>query len=280
MYMPSKSKLSYYALDIFFLFLGMWWLTIQARGLTTGAENYHFNTAYAIMTALGGVIAIRNAKEWGGIKSLYGRTLIGVGLALISFAIGGIIWAYYNYGGLTLSNVLAPQPISDVPYPGWPDIGFGGFFPFCLFGLWSLVTAVGFKYVWQTNRGKLFLIVTPVVATVVTFLIFKDLRPLSFDGGEALAVGLNYYYTVGDAIMIGISIALLFLSNKFGGGKLRPAVTFITLGLIVQYLADLIFNYRTSQETYYNADISDMLYATALYLIAVGGSMFTLRGKR
>ncbi len=279
--MPSKSKLVTYGLDGFFLLLGLWWLTLQARGLSNSNENYHFNFAYAIMAAWGGLLVIRNAKEWGGLKSLYGRSVIGFGLALISFAIGGLTWAYYNYGGFMPSNVFNPQPISDVPFPGWPDVGFGLFFPFCLWGLWSLVSAVGFKYLWQTTRGKALLILTPVLATAITFIVYKDIRPLAVsDNAAALAVALNYYYTIGDAIMIGISLSLLFLSKKFTGGKLTFAFAFITIGLAIEYIADFIFNYRTNRTTYYNADISDMLYATALYLIAVGGSMFTLKGKR
>jgi hypothetical protein len=281
MYMPTKSKVITYGLDGFFLLLGVWWITLQARGLTTSNENYHFNFAYAVMAAWGGVITLKNAKEWGGFKSLYGKAVIGLGLSLISFAVGGITWAYYNYGGFLPANFINPQTISDVPYPGWPDIGFGLFFPFALYGLWSLVSAVGFKFVWQTMRGKAILVLTPVIALLLTFFVFKNIRSLTLDNNaETLAVALNYYYTVGDAIIIGISAALLFLSKKFSGGKLTPAFTFITIGLIIQYIADFIFNYRTTQATYYNADVSDMLYAIGLYLLAVGGGMFTLKGKR
>ncbi|MDQ3098250.1 MAG: hypothetical protein M3Q44_00700 [bacterium] len=279
--MPTKSKTITYALDGFFLLLGLWWLTLQARGLTVSNENYHFNFAYALMAAWGGIVTLKNAKEWGGFNSLYGKAVIGFGLSLLSFAAGGITWAYYNYGGFLPANFISPQTISDVPYPGLPDLGFGLFFPFALFGLWSLVSAVGFKYVWQTARGKAILLLTPCFAILLTFLVYKGIRTLSLStDAETLAVVLNYYYTVGDAIMIGISISLLFLAKKFSGGKLTSAFAFITIGLIVQYFADFIFNYRVSQETYFNADISDMLYATGLYLISVGGSMFTLKGKR
>lgn len=268
-------------MDGFFLLLGLWWLFTQARGLTDSVENYHFNTLYAVMAAWGGIITLRNAKEWGGFNSLYGKALVGFGLALISFSVGGLTWAYYNYGGLAPFNILNPTPISDVPFPGWPDVGFSLFFPFALYGLWSLVKAVGFRYVWQTTKGKLFLIISPIIATLFTFFLFKDLRLLSVTpDSEIVAVILNYYYTVGDAFMIGICISLLFISKKFGGGKLTTAFMFITLGIVIQYIADVIFNYRVVVETYYNADISDMLYASALYLIGVGGSMFTLKGKR
>ncbi len=279
--MPIKDKIRYYLLDVVFFLLGIWWLYLQAAGLTSSPQNYHFNFVYALMTIGGGVIILRNSREWGGLKSLYGKSLLGLGLALISFGIGGITWAYYNYGGFLPGNFIQPQTISNVPYPGLPDIGFGLFFPFALYGLWSLVRAVGFKYLWQTTRGKAILILTPFIAALITFLVFKDIRPLTVSGSAAvLAVILNYYYTIGDAVMIGISISLLFLSKKFTGGKLTPAFVFITIGLIVQYFADFLFNYRTSQAIYYNADISDMLYATGFYLISVGGSMFTLKGKR
>jgi hypothetical protein len=275
-----KKNLLNWILDLSFIATGIWWITIFVRDINN-IENYYFNLVYALITLLGGVIALINSKEWGGFKSLYGRALIGFGLSLIAWAFGGIVWAYYNFGGFTLDKFLNPQTISDVPAPGLPDLGFVLFFPFCLWGLICLLKATGFKYVWQTMRGKLLFTLTPIVATVITFIAYQNIRVLVASESTAMiSVILNYYYNVSDAFMIGISIGLLFLAPKFSGGKLKNAFLLIVLGLIGQYLADFFFNIRIATGEYFNADFSDMLYAASLYLMSVGASMFTLRGRR
>jgi hypothetical protein len=267
-------------LDISFIAISIWWVTIFARNINN-TENYLFNLAYALLVLLGGIIAIINSKEWGSFTSLYGKALIGFGLSLIAWAIGGIIWAYYNFGGFTPDKFITPTPISDVPYPGLPDIGFGLFFPFCLFALICMLRAVGFKYVWQKVYGKLLFTLLPLAATLITFLVYQNIRALAVTEDLAvLGVVMNYYYNVSDAFMAGISISLLILSSKLSGGKLRGAVLLLAIGLIVQYLADFFFNLRVAQGTYFNADFTDMLYAGALYLISVGCSMFTLKGRK
>lgn len=264
--MKRSSSLLNWVLDIGFLSIGIWWVTITARNQTSGVENYYFNLAYAFLGTLGGIIAIAHSKEWGWWRSLYGKALISFGVAVAWWSLGGYIWAYYNFTGQ-----------SDIPFPSNADhFGFAWFYPLTFIGMVFLVKGLGFKYAWKKSKfGKIALIAIPILATFATFYIYKDIRV----EGSSLLNFYKYFYNIGGSLALAASITILFLSKYFSGGKLRPAIVCIVLGVVIQYIADVTFTYRANPQIalYYNADYTDMLYATSLYLVSAGASLFTLK---
>jgi hypothetical protein len=264
--MPKKLSALNVILDLGFLVLGVWWITITARALTDSSENYYFNLAYAVLGSYGGILAILKANEWGWWRSLYGKALISFGSAVIWWSIGGYIWAYYNLTGA-----------SEVPFPSNADhFGFAWFYPLTLLAMVFLVKGLGFKYAWsKSSFSKIALLAIPVAAVILTFLLYKDIR----EEGSFLLNFYKYFYNIGGSLILAASLTILYLSKYFSSGKLRPAIICIVLGLIVQYVADVAFNYRANPQIalYYNADFTDMLYALSLYLVSAGSTLFTLK---
>lgn len=269
-----------FSIHAFFAIVTGIWVTLQYTGTKDGTFAYTYNALYALMAFYGGVCAIITAKEWGWYKSLYGKTIILIGCTAIAWSMGGFIWAFYNFGGFSISNFLNPQTIEDVPYPSWADLGFGLYFPFALVALITLARALGIKYILKDKKGKFILILVPILALVVTFFLYKDLRQLRLtDTEELITVLLNYYYNVGGAFIASLAFLIVYLSPHYNSGKLRFAIYLIAISVTFQYFADLFFTYRTYPgiETYYNGDFSDLLYSISLYTLSIGASKITVK---
>lgn len=275
---PSSIRL--FTLHAFFAMLTGMWVALEYVKPGDGTFTYTYNFLYALLALYGGVCAFFTAKEWGGFKSLYGKTLIFLGITLVSWSVGGFIWAYYNFGGFTVNNFINPQTIDEAPYPSWADLGFGLYIPLALISLMTLAHAVGVKYIWKDHRGKIVLITVPVLATIVTFLMYKDLRQLQItDPGQFLQIFFNYYYTAGGAFIAALAGVIIYLSPQYQSGKLKYAIYLVAFGVTMQYVADFVFTYRTYPgiESYYNADISDFLYSLSLYAVAIGANKISIK---
>ena len=76
-------------------------------------------------------------------------------------------------------------------------------------------------------------------------------------------------YSVGDAIIFTIALAIFGLSWKHLGGRFKYPILTILAGFGVMYIADTVFNYRSLNNTYYNGDISDILYLASIIILCI-----------
>lgn len=253
---PLKNKVTYLFL-LAFAVVAAWWLQIFASGTVETDQNYLFGLLYAFIALGGGVYGLVISKRWGGFKSAVGRGIIFFSLGLLGEWFGQTVWSYYNL----VARV-------EVPYPSIADLGYFSIIPFYALGMLSFAKAAGAKFSLRSIRGKLVLILVPLVAVGVSYFLF--LRNLEVDLSSPIRTFLDFGYPLGEAITISIALITLQLSRGVLGGLMRTRILYLIFALVVQYLTDYTFLYRVAAETYYNADIVDLMYATSFTIMAIG----------
>lgn len=99
---------------------------------------------------------------------------------------------------------------------------------------------------------------------VSIFLIF-NLLPIEKMAEEAITLVnfLNVFYPAAAGILLSISFFILRIS----GGMFKQGIYPLVFGLATHASADICFTYRTVKETYWNGDISDILFVTSGFLL-------------
>ncbi|CAN5127196.1 hypothetical protein BH11PAT1_BH11PAT1_0200 [soil metagenome] len=233
---------------LLFLLLVIWDIMLQLSPLKTTTANYAYNLGYGVVFIFGSIIGIRGALDLS-LKSTIGKALFFLSLALFLYAIGQGIWAYNN-----LSSNIA------IPYPSLADLFFILFIP-CM-GM--AVTYIARMFLTSITK-KIFLqaLFIPILPAII---IFAFLNTPDLSSHLSLLTKIcNIAYPLGDVVLISLAILLL----RITGGKIYTGILFLIAGLLSQAGADLLFSYRTSSGTYWNGDISDVLFALSSILLSL-----------
>ncbi len=237
------------AFTIIFVFTLAWDAWLYALPNHTSVWNYIFNVMYGSIYFLGGVVGVMHAFEFG-LKSNLGKMLLFLGLGMLSFWVGNIIWAYYTM------ILMVP-----VPYPSAADYAYFFIYPFLAIGVWYMMQLYQRQI---TTRLVFDSCVIIVVSFVIIFGFFA--RPDVSATLPFMQKFTNVYYPVSDMIIS--SIALIVL--RIGGGKTHPSLFIFTFGMVMMTVADLLFTYRNAVFIYWNGDISDLFYTFSAYLLSIG----------
>ncbi|HZX01026.1 MAG TPA: hypothetical protein VFE87_01345, partial [Candidatus Paceibacterota bacterium] len=257
---------------VFGYVLGLvWWLWVY----TTGQVNTNSNYIWTVFTStiyplFGGISGVLLSRKWGFLSSSLGRAIFFLSAGVIAYGVATLIWSYYNF-------VL----FVDVPYPSLADAFYLLSYPFWAIGLVNLGSGIGAGYKLRTTRGKIALILAPLIGIALTYFIFISIvqgGDLGFEGSSPIEIFLNIFYPLGDAILI-TAIGLIYgLSYKIFGGRFKSAINMLFIGFLAAYFADAIFSYTTTQETYYTGNWVDVLFMTNLFLITVGVNALDIQG--
>ncbi|MDD5357139.1 MAG: hypothetical protein PHS53_03280 [Candidatus Pacebacteria bacterium] len=243
----------------------LWWLTIFNRGIIDTTENYLFGGAIGVLTVIGGIVGLIKAKRWGGFRSSTGKSVIFLSTGLLTWAIGTLIFAYYN-----LFLDIA------VPYPSLADVAYIVSWPLWTIGILYLSPAIGLKYQLKKMSGKVFLLIIPLVTIFLSYyLLFVIGRGGVIDlSGGSLKLFFDLAYPIGDIVILSITALVYSLSFNYLGGFFKFPIIVIMLGFVLNYLADFSFSYTTTQETFDVANWNDLLFTTAMFVLSVGLSLF------
>lgn len=228
----------------------MWLYTLPTK---TTTWNYLFNMTYGFIYLTGSVVSIFYGIHFG-VKSNIGKMLIFLGLGLLTYEIGNIIWVYYN-----LIRKVA------IPFPSLADVSYILFYPIAGIGCFYLLRLYKSSTTTKVYRDSLIIVVVAAVA-VFGFFSKPDLSahlPLA----EKI---INFLYPMGDVILLSMSL----IAIRVGRGKIHSSLYIFCLGLLLFASADFIFIYRTANGTYWNGDIADLLYTCGGYVISAG--LFTI----
>jgi hypothetical protein len=255
-----KVKIAYVLVFLYVVQL-TWWVTIQTSH-PSNFERYFFNLMYGNIAVVSfcsaWVIARRN---WGGWQSLMGRMLIFLGLGLFMEWIGILIWFYYNLSG------------ANVPYPSFADIGYFGLIPMYVTASILLAKATGLHFAFKDRQAKFLVLLLPLAALTVAFLLF--LRKVGYSGSSPLKLFFNVGYPIGEIIPITIALLVLMLStNKLTGGVMKNRVLWLIFAFFMQFIAEYVFLYQAGAGIYVNANISDLLYATSYLVMGLSIASF------
>src|SRR3989344_1295996 len=226
-----------------------WWIYLQSFSTHQTTLNFLFNGGYGLLYLLGAVVGLRGAFKFS-LDKAEGKGFLFLGLSLLFYAIGQYIWLYYNL-------VL----LVDSPFPSLADIPFTLFYPFAAFGLWELLktfeSVVSPRMIWE---GVAIL----ALSAGLTFFVFNkpDLSPNT----SLIERFFNIAYPLGDTLLI----TLALVSLRIYVGKIYAGFRILIVGLTIETVADFIFLSRSGSGTYWNGDLSDLLYSVGAFLITLG----------
>jgi hypothetical protein len=254
---PQKISVGFFGCIIIF------WSVLFFSHTTTGFYNYLYSFLFGLIPLVGGAFAMQGSRLWGTFKSAIGKAVFFVGLGIFLWGCGETVWSYYNF----FLGVPAP-------YPSLADIGFAPSIFFYGLGAMYLSKATGAKFALRDMKyAKMFIILGPLFSAIFSYYLLVIVARggvLVPQGETLLKASLDILYPIGDFIGFTISIVVSGLSFKYLGGKYKIDIFSILLGLGVMFVADCVFAYTTTINTYYNADFGDLLLASGLFLLTFG----------
>lgn len=258
----SKIIVLIYAVTVIF-----WIMFVSATKYTATLEGPSFShflqpflVGMTILPLIGGIIGLRNTFNWGGVKSVVGRSSLALSLGLIAWGGGMVIWNYY----LFFTDI-------SVPYPSAADIVFILSWPLWTYGIWELSKAIGIKFAFHKINKAFWIIPLTLVIPSVYLSVFVARGGITYDNMYKLFFDL--FYPLGDIVILTITVSVYLILRKFLGGVYRIPVLILFWGFLLNYLGDFIFVFTTSNGTYFNGHFADFLYTTSMFVLSMGLSM-------
>lgn len=215
-----------------------------------------FSDTYGIVALLGGIAGIYIAGKWGGFKSLMGRAILFFALGLLAQAFGQAVYsAYYFWLG------------EEVPYPSLGDVGYFGSVLLYIYAIYCLAKVSGVRISLKSFFNKVIALLIPLALLTLSYYWF--LRDYEVDSSAPLTTFLDFGYPLGQAIYIALAILTYTLSRKILGGIMKGPILFLLFALVIQYVADFVFLYQASRETWEAGGVSDYIYLTAYFLMTL-----------
>ena len=242
---------------VIFIFYTFAWFYLNLIETDNETYNNLFTDSYGIIAAIGGIAGFSIAKKWGGIKSVVGKALLAFSAGLTLNFLGQISYAIYYF----VYNI-------ENPYPSFGEIFYFGSIPIYIIGAWLISTASGSKISLKAYTSKkIVAIALPVLMILTSYTIF--LSSYEFDWTQPILIFLDFGYPFGQAIYVSMAILAYYLSKETLGGVMKKMVLLIIAALIIQYIADTTFLYRTFQDTWEPAGISDYMFMCAYFLMSI-----------
>lgn len=246
---------------VWYVVMFSWWILLNSIFVSDMNQRFFFGFVFGLIPLFGGFIGLRNALRWGGVTSVMGRATGLFSLGLISWAIGGLIWAYYNFfGGV------------DIPYPSWADVAYVIALPLWTLGAIQLSRATGVQFSLRKAKGKFVLYFIPLLVIAVSYYLLVTVAR----GGEIttnesfLKTFFDLAYPIGDVVVLSFSLIIYGLSFKYLGGKFQKPILLLLAGFVVMYCADFAFSWTTTTGLFVVAGWVDLLFMTAMTLFSLG----------
>lgn len=179
-------------------------------------------------------------------------------LIWLNFAIGMLFW----FLGESLWAVYTILLEVEIPYPSLADV-------FWLVGYVPMFMALClYVKIFASALSKKVLSITIVAVTILVILVFVALiMPLINSGEDSIVQAVNFAYILLD--LVSLSTALLGLAI-FLKGRLGKSWLLINAGMASYTIADMLFSYTTTKNTYYTGHPLELLYhwGYILFLLA------------
>lgn len=249
-------KLAYFLTGGVFLSLFIWWLYNYFVLTPEHASNALLADTQWVLALTGGIIGIWAAQKWGGLKSVFGKSVFLLSAGLLAQVFGQIVYTYY-----------ARVQHVEAPYPSIGDIGFFGSVVFYIAAVYLLAKTAGASIKHTNTAKKLLSILLPAILLSASYVVF--LKDYEVDWSAPLVVLLDFGYPLGQAIFVSMALLTYFLSRGLLGGIMKMRILLLLAALVVQYAADYSFLYMFNRETWYPGGVSDLIYIVAYLLMGV-----------
>jgi len=199
------------------------------------------NILFPATAGVAALFSFSTLKKYGWTgKAKFSRVWLGFSLGILLWSLGELTWAVY---------VL----YLDVnPYPSLADGFYLGGYVFLFLALTS------FFRMFQSGFSKPMLLktvsVTGVLALVVALSLFL---PIVASSDNSVTLALDIAYPSLDVMLFFFAFAVLLI---FIEGEVGKAWFFLTLGVILNVAADLLFSYAELQGFYYEGHPFELLW--------------------
>lgn len=264
------NKSLFIAVFLFVIFT-LWLLFLVFSQLDPDSQNAQiWSTTYQIIAWFGALCGLYFSSLWGGWKSRMGRANLAFALGLLAQSFGQSVFSYYYYIGI------------EAPYPSVADIGFFGSIPIYIYAIFLLAQISGINLSFKLYYGKILALLVPIVILCSSYFIL--LRGYEFDWSQPLVIFLDFGYPFGQAIYISLAIVAYLLTKNYLGGLMKSPIMLFIAALFIQYVADYVFLYQVSRDTYVGGLGVDYLYLVAYFmmtysLIKLGATYFKIRNS-
>lgn len=235
---------------------------------------YYFAPLYSTFILVPAVLFVREvARGYGGFASVLGRAVSLLTIGSVLWGFGSAVWFYYNT--CSVWPVGGCGEAVEVPYPSLADAGYLAILPFAAVALYYLMRALGMMLSDMVKSVWVF-----VVMFVPSVYLTWELpggwgRSYLYDGeGWTLGNVISGIYVTSDVVLVSLSVILLINARRAAGGVFFAPILAVALSFLALYAADMFFFARVANETYYNADVSDGLYAVALFMVVFATYLF------
>ncbi len=257
-------KINFYqkACLLFLIFLFIFWLLLLSTGTKTGIYNYLYSFLFGLIPLIGGFVAMLKSETWGRFRSAVGKAVFFLGFGLFLWGTGETIWSYYNF--------FLNQP---APYPSLADLGFAPSIFFYGLGAIYLSKATGAKFGWRSKKAKMLTALAVLLVIIISYYVLIQVARggvIVSDNETPLKLFFDIAYPLGDFLALIISVVVSGLSFKYLGGSYKIDIYSILLGLGIMFIADSIFSYTTTVNTYYNGNFGDLILTLGLFFITIG----------
>lgn len=247
-------KRTWFLITLSLLFL-VFWVVVNIFNPDELWQAY-FSDSYGVIALIGGGLGLMVSRTWGYFKSQIGTSLTLLSLGLLCQFLGqvGYTFLYYAYG---LENA----------YPAFCEIFFVLSVPFYICGSYYIAKASGLHASLEKTVNKLVAICTPIIVLMFSYFFF--LRTYDFSSNPLLNTIIEIYYPLGQSLFLSMSLVAFLTTRKYLGGIMRKPVLMILVALVFQYLADSMFIYETTHETWQAGSLSALIFVISYSSMAL-----------
>ena len=185
-------------------------------------------------------------------KGRYGLVWVLLGLGMLSWAVGQLIWDYYE-------AVLH----RDVPFPSLADAGYLGEVPLVVAALVLLPS--GTRSVAGRTRTVFDGLIVAAALLLMSWMLVLG-TVFRSGSGSVLAQTLSLAYPISDVVTVTI-VMYAILRARQTGRKIPVPLLLVGLGLVSLSVADSGFTYQTAAGTYYSGAPIDTGWFAGFLLI-------------
>jgi len=222
------------------------------------------NIAFAPVAFAPVVVALETSRRYGWeFKSKLGRIWSMFLIGLFLWFLGEFVWAIYVLGFKI-----------DVPYPSVADVFYLLGYPVFIYGL--IMYFMEFRPTLSLKTAKSGLLIAAVVIMLTIVFLYA---PIITSSESLETIFLDLLYITLDLIILIFSAEAFLLTlgyQSLVGGGLWKAWLFLTVGAMLDAVADLLFSNLTLLDVYYEGHPSELLYLWAYVAYCLA---FYIHGK-
>ena len=248
-------KLKYIPVTLFSL-LTLWFIYFLLTNHDSSSQGAQlWAVTYQIIAWFGAITGLYFSRFWGGKESVMGRANLAFAIGLLAQSLGQSIFSFYFFKGI------------EAPYPSLADVGFFGSIPLYIYGVILLGRASGVRFSFKSYRSKISAFIIPALILALSYIIL--LKNYEFDWSSPLTVILDFGYPLGQALYISLALVVYLLTRNYLGGMLKKPILLFIFALLAQYIADYVFLFQISRDTYTGGLGVDFLYLMAYFIMAL-----------